>query len=213
MATRKKRPAPSDNTVTEGELSKAFPTVELRRAYDRVVELGNIESQLDDVKAQLKHSQRDAIKWQTDFISATRRVDELEVRLQENRRNREQTLVYSNSLLTALTEAVEYDPQRHHNRPPPPLRIDGDPKYLNELRSLIGELKKLNALLKKNQARKAEKSAADFGKYAHTFLEHYIPLMGRGTAMLTIGTVAGLLLHAGVPEAAISSVWSLVKMK
>jgi hypothetical protein len=137
----------------------------------------------------------------------------LERKLAQKRRNRMQTLNYSNALLDALCEALEYDPIKHHNQPPPSLRVSDDPKFLNELRSLILELKRLNDFLEQKKPKFAEatKTAIDFNKHINSFFAAYMPVMGKGAAALTIGAVAGLLLHLGVPGGTMVGVWSLLK--
>jgi hypothetical protein len=57
-------------------------------------------------------------------------------------RNREQVVAYSNIIISSLQEALDYDPARHHNQPPPELRL-GDARYLRDVRDLIAELKRL----------------------------------------------------------------------
>jgi hypothetical protein len=58
----------------------------------------------------------------------------------------------SKAIIEALQKAVDYDPIRNHNQPPPPLRLDDD-KYLKELKALIAEMKRLNDLLAKRVRR------------------------------------------------------------
>jgi len=62
-------------------------------------------------------------------------------------RNRQEVVAYSTLIVAALQEALDYDPARHHNQPLPALWIE-DPNYLQVIRALIAELKRLNELCK-----------------------------------------------------------------
>jgi hypothetical protein len=124
-----------------------------------------------------------------------------------------QVVFFSKLFISALEEALEYDPSRHHNHPPPPLRLE-DADYLSEIRSLISELKRLNANLeaaaaagktkaatKRKPAKRqsAERSASDVSKHLNSFLSKYASTLGTGAAALTIGTAGALLYQLGVP--------------
>jgi len=123
-----------------------------------------------------------------------------------------QVIFFSKLFITALEEAVDYDPKRHHNAPPPALRLD-DEDYLKEVRTLIAELKRLNENLeiaakadtkpkpKRTPApRKAvEKSSVQVSKHVNTFLNKYASALGTGAPVLTIGTAGALLHQLGVP--------------
>jgi hypothetical protein len=123
-----------------------------------------------------------------------------------------QVIFFSELFITALEEALDYDPIRHHNAPPPALRLDDD-DYLEEVRTLIAELKRLNKNLEKAAKaeakpkpkrtpaprKAAEKSAIDVSKHVNTFLNKYASGLGTGAAALTIGTAGALLYQLGVP--------------
>ncbi|WP_439360534.1 hypothetical protein [Bradyrhizobium sp. DASA03007] len=125
---------------------------------------------------------------------------------------KKQVIFFSKLFIAALEEAIEYDPQRHHNQPPPPLRLD-DADYLAEIRTLITELKRLNdnleeasqAVSKRKPQRTpakrkaAENSAIEVSKHVNTFLNKYASALGTGAAVLTIGTAGALLHQLGVP--------------
>jgi hypothetical protein len=119
---------------------------------------------------------------------------------------------FSTLLITAFQEALDYDPRRHHNEPPPALRLE-DEDYLKEIRTLIGELRRLNENLE-NAAnaetkpkpkrtiaprKAAEKSAIQVTKHVNTFLSKYASALGTGAAVLTFGTAGALLHQLGVP--------------
>src|SRR5262249_32610978 len=105
-------------------------------------------------------------------------------------RSRLQVIQYSRILIAALEEVVDYDPMRHHNRPPPELRID-DQDYLLEIRNLIAELRTLNSLLE--ATRRPPKKASDvvikLTRHFDTFLGTYSKSLGRGAGWLTIGVI------------------------
>lgn len=121
-------------------------------------------------------------------------------------------IFYSRLFISALEEAINYDPMRHHNQPPPPLRLE-DSDYLKEIRALTTELKRLNDNLEaaataqaKPAAKKArvprkavEKSAIKVKQHLNTFLNKYASALGTGAAALTIGTAGALLYQLGVP--------------
>jgi hypothetical protein len=123
-----------------------------------------------------------------------------------------QVIFFSELFITALEEALDYDPKRLHNAPPPALRLD-DEGYLKEIRTLIGELKRLNENLEraaiaetKPKAKRtsaprkaAEKSAIQVSTHVNTFLNKYASALGTGAAVLTIGTAGALLQQLGVP--------------
>jgi predicted DNA-binding protein len=131
-----------------------------------------------------------------------------------------QVIFFSNLLITALEEAIVFDPKRHHNAPPPPLRLE-DEDYLREIRALIDELKRLNSNLedaakatKKPNAKRlpgprkaAEKSAVQVKQHINTFLNKYASVLGTGAAALTIGTAGALLHQLGAPFDAIAKVF------
>ena len=121
-------------------------------------------------------------------------------------RNIAHVVIYSKIIIQVLQEALDYDPIRHHNQPPPDLRIE-DPEYLSDIRSLVAELKTFNALLDTTTPRikEASKSIIDFHKHTNIFLENYCHLLGKGAALLTVGVVASLLHSAGVGDGIIDT--------
>ena len=124
--------------------------------------------------------------------------------------NRHEIIRYSTALIAALQEAADYDPLRHHNEPPPSLRID-DPDYLAEVRSLVAELKRLNSILEAktvSESHLAEDSVSHLAKHFDTFFGAYAKSLGHGAAALTIATVLALLTRAGVGAELVDAVWS-----
>jgi hypothetical protein len=129
-------------------------------------------------------------------------------------RNREQVVAISNIIISSLQEALDYDPARHHNQPPPELRIE-DARYLQDIRDLIAELRRLNTLLETSrppQRGEPKRTIIDINKHINKFLENYIPMLAKGTAGLTVATMASLLFHAGVGEDIIMGILSMAKL-
>jgi hypothetical protein len=132
-------------------------------------------------------------------------------------RNPSQAIMYSQLIIGSVQETLDYNPKRHHNQPPPALRIEDD-GYLNELRNLIEELKRLNALLETRIAsnsgpekitrpprrKEVDDAAVTVRKHLNNFLHNYTGLLGKSAALLTGGTIAALLVHLGVPEGQIA---------
>jgi hypothetical protein len=110
-------------------------------------------------------------------------------------------IAYSTLIVAALQEALDYDPVRHHNQPIPALWIE-DHNYLQVIRALIAELKRLNELLQASRTRKGEpkRTIIDLRKHINVFLANYVPLFAKGTACVTVAAMAGLLRHFGVEE-------------
>jgi hypothetical protein len=123
-----------------------------------------------------------------------------------------QVLNYSNALIQALSDALEYDHTRHHNEPPPALRLDGDPEYLKEVKRLIDESYRFNNLLEKSLSSKdSDKAVFKLSEHLNVFMKNFVPVMGKGTAGLLLATGAGLLIHAGMPEASVGGLWALLR--
>jgi hypothetical protein len=127
-------------------------------------------------------------------------------------KNKAEVIRYSKILIVALEEVLDYDPTRHHNEPPPALRID-DPGYLKEIRNLVGELRTLNSLLAQQHRSKQTAGAVNrLGRHFDTFLDRYAKSLGKGAGCLTIGVVASLLYQAGVGQDVIASILSHAKL-
>lgn len=128
--------------------------------------------------------------------------------------NRREAQRYAQLLVGVLQDALDYNPQRHHNQPPPELRLSGDPEYLDELRNLVAELRRLNGLLSATIVPKTE-ATAQAGVIARKFdrfLDSYIDAMGKGAACLTIGVVAALLSRTGVGAELIDHIWGHIRI-
>jgi hypothetical protein len=66
----------------------------------------------------------------------------------ETRIDPSRALIHLSVLIDAFAEVDEYDPKRHHNQPPPSMWLDNK-KYLDDLRSLLHELRRLNDQLER----------------------------------------------------------------
>jgi hypothetical protein len=127
-------------------------------------------------------------------------------------RNRLQIISYSRVIVFALEETLRYD-SRRHNHPPPDLWLD-DTAYLEELRNLVAELRRLNSLLEQTNPPSdvAKERLTKLNDHFHKFLEGYSEALGKGAAALTIGSMAALLYHAGFGKDILDSIWGHIKL-
>jgi hypothetical protein len=118
-------------------------------------------------------------------------------------RNRTQVIRTSAAIISALQEALDYDPKLHHNQTPPELWRDS-PEYIAALQRIANELKKLNDLLKKeSSAQKEHSSVVHLGVHINQFLNGFSSVAGKGVGWLLIASLGGLLYQTGlVPELA-----------
>ena len=129
-------------------------------------------------------------------------------------RNRKEALRYSLLLIDVLQEALDYDPLRQNNQVRPDLRINDEPAFLQELHSLIAELRRLNDLLAAEivSTRKAKKEVVHFAKHVNTFLDSYASALGKGAGCITIMGAAGLLYQTGIAKEFIDKIWAHAKL-
>jgi hypothetical protein len=122
--------------------------------------------------------------------------------------NPTEVIRHTKILIIALQETLDYDPVRAHNQRPPALWND-DPSYLNDVNSLVIELRRLNSLLeaKRPLKKEANRAVIDLAGHFNRFLRSYAVTLGTGAGVLTLGVIADLLRHAGVDPTA---VWSEV---
>src|ERR1043166_6263692 len=121
-------------------------------------------------------------------------------------KNRRVILRYSEIIITALQQVLNYDPIRQHNQPPPDLWIEGD-EYLDQVRSLILELQRLNSLLEATRPPKQEtrRQVVHLAKHFDKVLGTYSSAMGKVAAGLTGGVVLALLSQTGIGQDALAS--------
>lgn len=117
-------------------------------------------------------------------------------------RSVKQVIFHSNLLIKAFEEALNYDVQRHHNQPPPTLRLE-DEGYLREIKNLVAELKQLNEFLANlGEGRKRKEAPPiQLSKHIDIFLKKYSATLGYGAGMMTLGLMATLLYQLGAGEA------------
>jgi hypothetical protein len=127
--------------------------------------------------------------------------------------NKSQIIQQSNVIIFALQETLNYDPARHHNQPPPDLWTD-DAAYLQEIKNLVAELKRLNDILERPvpNTRQAKRSTVQLAKHFNTYLHHVAVGTGRGTAALLIATMAGLLYQTGIGTGLLDGIWEHLKL-
>jgi hypothetical protein len=128
--------------------------------------------------------------------------------------NRVDIVRYSRAIIRALEEAVDYDPKRHHNLPPPALRLD-DAGYLRQVGNLVIELRRLNDLLEqptKVDVAAIHKQAGRFGKHFEKFLDSYLDSLAKGAGALTVAAAVSLLYKTGVSKELIDTIWEHLKL-
>ncbi|WP_316178104.1 MULTISPECIES: helix-turn-helix transcriptional regulator [unclassified Bradyrhizobium] len=117
-------------------------------------------------------------------------------------RNKRQLLFYSKIVIYALEDALQSVSHRHHNHPPSELIIE-DASYLDELRTLVSELKRLNDLLeaKRTKPNAAKKPTVEVKKHLNTFLSKWAATIGVGAGIMTVGAMTALLHQLGASDA------------
>lgn len=135
-------------------------------------------------------------------------------RAQLTLRSKQQVIRYSKIIIVALQEALDFDPLLRHNQPPPELRIE-DPNYLEAIRSLVAELRRLNDLLESKPLKNRETSQAvvHLSKHFNKFLSSYAGAIGKGSGYLTVGVMASLLYHAGIGVDGVAKILSHVGIR
>jgi hypothetical protein len=124
-----------------------------------------------------------------------------------------QALYYSQLLIDTFQEVLDYDPVRSHNRPAPNLRLE-NPEYLDFIRELVTELRKLNSLLVKNRRSSSETrtTVLSLSKHFNKFLSSYAGAMGKVAAGLTGGAIVSLLYHMEVSKEVIDGIWRHLRL-
>jgi len=125
-------------------------------------------------------------------------------------RDKKQVIQYSNIIIVALQEALDHDPARHHNQPKPALYIDDD-RYKDDIRELIGELRRLNELLERKSLRAAKKPAINLAKHLDKFIGTYGNTLAKDAAHLTAGVIAALLYQMGIGPGVVGHILGRLK--
>ena len=127
---------------------------------------------------------------------------------------RDKTVLVQNvrALVAALDEAVAYEPTDRRNHPPPDLWTD-DRGYIEAIKQLAAELKRLNdVLLSRSPKRGARtQSVLSLKKHANTFLTSYADTMGKGAGYLTIALLATVVYQAGLNTDLVAKFYKIVK--
>jgi len=123
-------------------------------------------------------------------------------------RNRKLAVQNAIVLMDVLQQVVDYKHRPGDNRPPPGLWVD-DREYLDMLRELLEELKKLNAALQASGSKgSTAKASISFTRSAQKFLDAAAVSAGKATGPLIIGALAGSIVYfAGVSLGAVSSLY------
>ena len=126
--------------------------------------------------------------------------------------NQQEIITYTDALIVALQEALDYDPVRHHNLPRPSLYAP-DPKYKTDIKTLTKELRRLNDLLEKRHepGDVAWKVAESVGEHLNVFAKNYVPTLGKGSAYLTLAVITALLARLGLPTDAIAEIMKHIR--
>jgi hypothetical protein len=127
-------------------------------------------------------------------------------------KNKSQIIQQSNVIIFALEETLNYDPGTRHNQPPPDLWID-DAAYVQEIKNLVTELKRLNANLERPtpNTRQVKRSGVQLAKHFDTYLHHVAVGAGKVTVVLLAATMAGLLYQVGIDKGLVGSIWGHLK--
>jgi hypothetical protein len=134
------------------------------------------------------------------------RRPERKTRSRQNRTvTRSEAIAYSHILIAAFQETIDYANVKQRNAKPPALWID-DNTYIEHVKSLVLELKRLNDLLEKRKPTKRE--TINITHHINVFLGSYAKHLGIGGAWLTIGVFAVLLEKIGLGPNVTSDIWS-----
>jgi hypothetical protein len=128
-------------------------------------------------------------------------------------KNRTTIIRYSQVIIVALQEALDYNPRRT-NQPPPALWLN-DPDYLKAIRDLVTELKRLNDLLAvQKPARKEAKTSMNLIKVlVDKGLAPFLTTMGIGGAMLLLAAIQAMLHQAGLEVDYLGQAPTMLRLK
>lgn len=127
-------------------------------------------------------------------------------------RNKSQAIYQIRALIIAFEEALEYDPVKSNELPPPLWRDNR--AYLKDVESLLHELRQLNQHLHeltKGKNTQTTKSVGIVATSTRKFFESYADGLGKGAAALTIGAAGALLYYIGVSKEIIDPIWGHLK--
>jgi hypothetical protein len=172
-------------------------------------------STLINIVEHLSHAQRDELEAQ---LRATKggRQRPYKIKQKVIFRSKTQIIRHSQIIIAAVNETLSYDPIRYHNLSPPDLWLN-DADYREELRNLVGELRRLNALLENSTTKVSSKKDAVAGvasfarRFIKTYSDSFSRTAGKGSWYLLVGAIVALLYEAGVGQDIISDILAAIK--
>lgn len=128
---------------------------------------------------------------------------------------KEVALAQLGSLIAAFQEVEDYDPQRHHNGYRPALWLDSR-DYLEEIKRLVVELRRLNDLLKAQNTpdpAALRHSGSIVASMAEKACLSAADVIGKGIGYVILASVAAILIHSGVAIDAAQPLLNAIKGK
>lgn len=127
---------------------------------------------------------------------------------------RNKTLLIENSrvLLALFQDVLDYNPRRGHNGGPPELWLE-DKHYLNDVRQLVSELKRLNDLLERRASKSdTTKATVELAQSLQKTFDGFGETFGKSLGVATAAAIAGATLYfAGVSPEAVAKYYKLFK--
>jgi hypothetical protein len=109
-------------------------------------------------------------------------------------------LLQLHSLMVAFEEVEGYDVHLHHNKRPPALWVD-DAQYLQDVKELLHELRRLNGLLEAAKApdpAKIDEAGGAIAYAAKRISDGAYDTIGKGLGYVILGSVGTILYQLGV---------------
>lgn len=109
-------------------------------------------------------------------------------------------LIQLHSLIVALEEVEGYDVRLHHNKRPPALWVD-DEQYLQDVKALLHELRRLNDLLESARApdtAKVEETGDAIVHAARRISDSAYDTIGKSLGYVIVGSIGMVLYQLGV---------------
>lgn len=103
-------------------------------------------------------------------------------------------------LIEAFQEVEDYHPLK--NEPRPALWKD-DKDYLDDIKALVAELRRLNALLERREPPKAEEIAKNTAEIVHAarkITDEAYGVIGKGLGAIILTSIGALVVQLGAPE-------------
>jgi hypothetical protein len=103
-------------------------------------------------------------------------------------------------LIEAFQEVQEYNPQR--NVPPPQLWNENE-DYLNDIKALVDELRRLNGILESpapSRPEELQKSTSELAHAARKITDEAYGVIGKGLGVVILTSVGALITQLGSPD-------------